>query len=96
VYHLLCSFADASPAASRQYGHTESPGTQIGTVCADAAVTTGILAAPTAMTSAANLSATVATLNRSVNPNGLATSYYFPYGTNSNSLNKSTAPQYAG
>jgi hypothetical protein len=46
--------------------------------------------------SATNVGRSTATLRATVDPNGLATTYKFQYGTSSSSLNKSTATNSAG
>jgi phosphodiesterase/alkaline phosphatase D-like protein len=51
--------------------------------------------APSATTGSADVSGTSATLNGSVNPNGVATSYYFELGTTAN-YGQQTPPQGAG
>ena len=62
---------------------------------ADRTFVTG--AAPGVSTATAtNISASGATLRATVDPNGLATSYSFQYGTSSNNLNRSTATTGAG
>jgi phosphodiesterase/alkaline phosphatase D-like protein len=59
-------------------------------------VTTGSLAAPAVTTAAAtNITSTGMQLNGSVNPNGLATTYHFDYGTTTG-YGQSTAIQNAG
>ncbi|HEX7289671.1 MAG TPA: hypothetical protein VF250_00975 [Conexibacter sp.] len=51
--------------------------------------------APSATTGAADVNGTSATLGGSVNPNGVATSYYFEFGTTAN-YGQQTPPQSAG
>lgn len=58
--------------------------------------TTGATPAPTVTTSAASsVAATTATLNGTVNPNGVATTYYFEYGLTT-AYGSSTTPASAG
>jgi phosphodiesterase/alkaline phosphatase D-like protein len=72
---------------------TNSAGTARGT---DQTFTTGAVAAPSVITSAASgVTTTTAQLNGSVNPNGQATTYYFEYGTTT-SYGSTTAVQNAG
>jgi hypothetical protein len=76
---------------------TNASGTQVG---ADERLTTTgppppPSAAPTATTGSASTTANSATLNGSVNPNGVTSSYYFEYGPTAN-YGSQTPPQNAG
>jgi hypothetical protein len=92
---VTAPIAGLAPASAYHYRlvAASAGGTVVG---ADATLTTTKTAAPAVATAAATaVGITSATLNATVNPNGVASDYYFQYGTTS-SYGRSTPSQSAG